>query len=85
MASQFGGFIMHGVGTRVFVFDDELGKDANLWTTMLWRVLVDKKKRRDAAGIGVLPLNYKVRHFFKLLGTSFLDSIIGNILFVSIR
>ena len=49
IGSQFGGFILHGIGTRVFVFDDELGKDANLWTTMLLRVLVDEKERREAA------------------------------------
>jgi hypothetical protein len=51
IGSQFYGFINHGVGTRIFVFDDELRKDANLSATLLVKVLMDEKKRREEAGI----------------------------------
>ena len=51
MSSQIIGFIIHGVGTRGFVVDEELKKDANLTVTLLLKVLADEKTRREAAGI----------------------------------
>jgi hypothetical protein len=51
VASQYGGMIMHGVGTRVFMFDDELKKDGSLWVTIMVKTLTDEKKRRDEKGI----------------------------------
>ena len=50
LKSQFGGFIIHGVGSRIFVFEEGLNKDANLWTTLFVRALVEEKQRREEAG-----------------------------------
>lgn len=49
--SQFAACIQHGVGTRMFAFDDELGKDSDLFTTLVVKMLVDEKKRRDDIGL----------------------------------
>lgn len=49
--SQFAAAIQHGHGTRMFMFDDELGKDSDLFTTLVVRMLVDEWKRRQAEGL----------------------------------
>ena len=57
---QFGAVIMHGVGTRMFAWDKELGKDSNLWATLFLRCFTDECDRRakdidDKTGKPVLP------------------------------
>jgi hypothetical protein len=49
LKSQFGGFIIHGVGSRIFVFEEGLKKDANLWSSLFLQALIDEKKRREEA------------------------------------
>lgn len=51
LLSQFVACIQHGVGTRMFAFDEELKKDGDLMCTLILRMLVDEKNRRDAVGL----------------------------------
>ena len=51
LKSQFGGFIMHGVGSRIFVFKEGLGKDANLWCSLFVKALTEEKQEREKKGL----------------------------------
>jgi hypothetical protein len=51
IGSQFVGVINHGVGTSLYMFDDELGKDGDLSDSLVWHTIVEEFKRRDALGL----------------------------------
>ena len=52
IASQYFGVIMHGVGTRVFMIDDDTcKKDGSLSATILVKVLCDEYERRKEQGV----------------------------------
>lgn len=51
VCSQFGGVIIHGWGTRIFAFDDAVGKDGSLWATILLKVIIDEYNRRRREGL----------------------------------
>lgn len=51
LSSQYAGFIFHGVRAKLFMLDDELGKNGNAWGTILLRCLKDEFERRKEEGI----------------------------------
>lgn len=48
---QYGAVIMHGVGTRMFAWDEDVKKDGNTTVTYLMLTLVDEWKRRKSKGL----------------------------------
>jgi hypothetical protein len=47
---QYGALIMHGVGTRMFAWDENLKKDSNLWASIMLKCIMDEKAKRDSEG-----------------------------------
>lgn len=49
--SQFAACIQHGVGTKMFMYDESVGKDGDLFCSIILRLLNDEKDRREKANL----------------------------------